>query len=281
MKRRKLNPAKFERCVKKVKRSLKKTRRPGNAYAICKATRANPVKWNPILPLDIWTATMTPNILGGIEKQREKIARSFGQKKRKNLFGKKKVTLHLKRSKSGKFIRRKNKGRADSVPASQDFYQGFHGEPSKELVKVKTDLFYHSATGGIGELRKLKVKSENGKWKVTINFSKPYPILSAAENRRQLFIDGGDQSVSLRDFGIDREHEREVLGKVTDVYYFTTKKHLRPEDGGTAVFHHKFGGKDPVTGKKSLLPVLIYDVPNQLLEFAGGGYTIPDEGIDG
>ena len=27
------------------------------------------------------------------------------------------------------------------------------------------------------------------------------------------------------------------------------------------------------------LPTIIYDVRNRLLEFAGGGYTIPDEGI--
>lgn len=274
MKRRKSNPAKFERCVKSVKRSLKTTRRSGNAYAICAATRTNPTKWNPLLPLDPTSFLMTPSVLNEIEKQREKIERRMHRgkaKKRKNLFGKKKVTLHLKRAKSGKFTRRKNKGRKNSVPASQDFFESFHGEPSKELIKVKTDLFYHSATGAIGDLRKLKVKSKNGKWKVTIKFAKPYPILSASENRKQLFIDGGDQSVNLKDFGINTEHESEVLGDITDVYYFTTKKHLRPEDGGTAVYHHKFG---------KIKPSLIYDVPNQLMAVSGGGYTIPDEGID-
>jgi 5-methylcytosine-specific restriction endonuclease McrA len=33
------NPAKFDRCVSKVKKSLKKAKRPGNAYAICSKTR--------------------------------------------------------------------------------------------------------------------------------------------------------------------------------------------------------------------------------------------------
>ena len=32
---------------------------------------------------------------------------------------------------------------------------------------------------------------------------------------------------------------------------------------------------------KSPRPILIYDTRNKLLSFAGGGYTIPSEGIDG
>jgi hypothetical protein len=124
---------------------------------------------------------------------------------------------------------------------------------------------------GIGDLRKLKIKSANGHWKVTVKFLKPYPILSMNEAATQLYIEGGDQFVDLRDFGIKTPHEKEILGHVTDVWYFTTKDHLRPEDGGTAIYHHKFG---------KIKPTMIYDVPNQLLEFAGGGYTIPDEGID-
>lgn len=309
MKRRKSNPAKFERCVKSVKRSLKKTRRSGNAYAICAATRTNPTKWNPLLPLDPTSFLMTPSVLNEIEKQREKIARGMhrknAKKRRRNgikptiyqalaaKLGRTPTNAELKaevgrilregtqemaakgklphQRKRNSTKRRTNRGRTNSVPASQDFFESFHGEPSKELIKVKTDLFYHSATGAIGDLRKLKVKSKNGKWKVTIKFAKPYPILSASENRKQLFIDGGDQSVNLKDFGINTEHESEVLGDITDVYYFTTKKHLRPEDGGTAVYHHKFG---------KIKPSLIYDVPNQLMAVSGGGYTIPDEGID-
>ncbi len=33
----------------------------------------------------------------------------------------------------------------------------------------------------------------------------------------------------------------EILGALTCVVYFTTKDHLRPEDGGTANYKHKFG----------------------------------------
>jgi len=218
---------------------------------------------------------MTPNVLAGIEKEREKIARGFGRKKkkhpRKNSLGKKRVTLHLKRSKSGRFTKRTRKNPANPVPAAEERYQSFHGRPSERLVKVRTTLHTHDVLAGIGDLRKLRIKSKNGHWKVTVKFSKPYPILSMNEAATQLYIEGGDQSVNLKDFGINTAHEKEVLGEVTDVWYFTTKDHLRPEDGGTAVYHHKFG---------RIKPTMIYDVPNELLEFAGGGYTIPDEGID-
>jgi len=160
---------------------------------------------------------------------------------------------------------------ANPVPAAEERYQSFHGRPSERLVKVRTTLHTHDVLAGIGDLRKLRIKSKNGHWKVTVKFSKPYPILSMNEAATQLYIEGGDQSVNLKDFGIKTAHEKEVLGEVTDVWYFTTKDHLRPEDGGTAVYHHKFG---------RIKPTMIYDVPNELLEFAGGGYTIPDEGID-
>jgi hypothetical protein len=163
------------------------------------------------------------------------------------------------------------KNRANPVPAAQQRYESFHGHPSEKLTKIRTAIHGHDVLAGIGELRKLKIKSANGFWKVTVKFSKPYPILAMNEKATQLYIEGGDQSVNLRDFGIKTVHEKEVLGHVTDVFYFTTKDHLRPEDGGTAIYHHKFG---------KVKPTIVYDVPNQLMEFAGGGYTIPDEGID-
>lgn len=281
----KRNPPKFDRCVKSVKRSLKKYKRVGSAYAICKSSRQNPSKWNPILPLDIATLTTVPGVLSAIEGQRQKIERGMKKnvsfRKEKKRMKKEGYTL----KKSSRFLaegkrrlaarmRRKsvtNKGKRNSVPNAEERYQRFHGRPSEQLVKVRTTLHSHDVLAGIGDLRKLRIKSANGHWKVTVKFLKPYPILSMNEAATQLYIEGGDQSVDLGSFGIKTPHEKEVLGQVTDVWYFTRKDHLRPEDGGTAVYHHKFG---------KVKPTIVYDVPNQLMEFAGGGYTIPDEGID-
>ena len=166
-------------------------------------------------------------------------------------------------------LKRGNRGRRNDVPAAQDRYERFHGHPSKELVEVVTPIHVHTALSGMGELRKLVIR-QKGARVVIKNFKGA--ILCQNEKATQLFIEGGDQAVNLADFGIRQPfHEKEVLGECTDVYYFTTKDHLAPQDGGTATYHHKFGRKKPT---------IVYDVPNALLEFAGGGYTIPDEGID-
>lgn len=184
--------------------------------------------------------------------------------------------------------KRKN-GKRNPIPAAQQRYESFHGRPSEELIEVTTPIHEHSVVAGIGELVKLTVISRDGR-KVTIkNFgvnAQGQPcILSMNEAATQLFIDGGDQAVDVADFGIDTPyHETETLGQVKDVYYFTTKDHLGNE-GGTATYHHKFGGIRKVNRNgrwvraRSPLPDLIYDVRNRLLHFSGGGYTLPDEGI--
>lgn len=161
--------------------------------------------------------------------------------------------------------------RGNPVPQSQDRYESFHGHPSKELIEVKEKIHYHSALSALGDLKKLVIKPEKGPRVVIKNFKGAF--LAQNEAATQLYIVGGDQAVDLADFGIRKPiHEKEVLGTCLRVYYFTTKDHLRPEDGGTAVYNHAFGRKKPT---------IVYDTVNHLLEFAGGGYTIPDEGIDG
>lgn len=166
--------------------------------------------------------------------------------------------------------RRKNTAsRANPLNLAEERFQAFHGHPSDEVLEIKTDIHHHTALAGLGKLEKLVVKNE--RYKVIL---KKFggAVLAMNEQATQLFIDGGDQAVDLSDFGItDPIHEKEVLGRCERVYYFTRKSHLRPEDGGTAIYNHKFGKNKPY---------LVYDTVNQLLEFAGGGYTLPDEGID-
>lgn len=185
-----------------------------------------------------------------------------------------------------------NRGARNPIDTAQARYERFHGRPSEELVDIVTPMHEHTVVAGIGDLKKLVVISPDGH-KVTIkNFGVNQhgqgALLTMNEAATQLFIDGGDQSVNLEDFGILQPwREWETLGQVTDVYYFTTKDHLG-RDGGTATYHHKFGGVGeftvPSTGrtvrKRSRLPDLIYDTRNKLLYFSGGGYTLPDEGID-
>lgn len=223
-------------------------------------------------------------------------------RKKRNLFGlgKKKVTAHYKRTKrTGQTVKdsygervigfRRVKGNPrNPVDAAEARYESFHGRPSEELVEVTTPIHEHSVLSGIGELKKLVVVDSPAGGRVTIskfghNKHGQPALLSMNEEATQLFIEGGDQSVNLEDFGISEPyHEIETLGSVRDVYYFTTKDHLG-EDGGTATYHHRFGGLVNINGRRvrSRLPDLIYDTRNKLLMFSGGRYTLPDEGIDG
>jgi hypothetical protein len=156
-------------------------------------------------------------------------------------------------------------------PASQasEAYTDFHGRASEEVVTVKTEVHYHKHLAACGELRKLVIKPVGKLFSVTLSGFKK-ALLAFNENRTQLFIEGGDQSVDLKQFGIKTPHETETLGEVRVIEYFTIKDHLGDE-GGKAVYVHKFSKP---------YPVLIYNVLDQQLTFSGGSYKVLAEGID-
>jgi hypothetical protein len=179
---------------------------------------------------------------------------------------------------------RMNLGRNNSPEAAADRYEYFHGRPPQVDTVVKTPKHYHENLSGIGELKELHILAISGDRKVKLEGFKG-ALLAETEKGTQLYIKGGDQSVTLKDFGIDQPHEQEILGALLNVVYFTTKDHLMPEDGGTANYKHKFGKgrtKRYVFGKKGArLPMIGYDTRNKLLSIQGGTYTIVAEGIDG
>jgi hypothetical protein len=169
--------------------------------------------------------------------------------------------------------------------AAAERYEYFHGRPPQKDFTFKTTIHRHGVLSGIGDLKELLILAITGDRKVKLEGFKG-AILSETEKGTQLYIKGGDQSVNLKDFGITNAHELEILGALLNVVYFTTKTHLRPEDGGTANYDHKFGGegrtKKYVFGKKGArLPMVGYDVRNKLLSIQGGTYRIVAEGIDG
>jgi hypothetical protein len=258
------------------------------------------------IPLDPVSLGYTGQLLDKLEKEREKLQRKLerqakniarmrkrtNQKLPKTIWSRGTIWKKRPKSKANKNNRGRRPNPRNPVPAAQARYESFHGRPSTELIDVHTSMHEHSVLSGLGELVKLVVIAADGT-KVTIkNFGvdahgQPC-ILSQNEEATQLFIDGGDQSVELSEFGIyEPYHEMETLGQVRNVYYFTTKDHLG-DQGGTATYNHKFGGfrevrlpSGRVRRKRSPLPDLIYDTRNKLLYFSGGGYSLPDEGIDG
>jgi hypothetical protein len=173
----------------------------------------------------------------------------------------------------GKKGKKRNPARKNPEDAAAQRYEYFHGRGPESITKVTRTVHEHSVLSGIGKLTELTIAAIDGKGEVRLSGFKG-ALLAQNEAGTQMYIEGGDQGVDLKAFGITKPHETEVLGAAISVVYDTTKDHLG-KDGGTASYRHKFGTK------KSRLPMIVYDVRNKQLYFAGGGYTLPDVGIDG
>jgi hypothetical protein len=168
-----------------------------------------------------------------------------------------------------KTVRRK---RSNPEEAAAERYEYFHGHPPETVTDLEIPIKRHSTLSGVGKLIRLVIVSIDGKSEVTLS-KFGGALLAQNEKGTQLFIEGGNQGVNLKDFGITEPHENEILGAITEVWYDTVKTHL--QNGGDAIYHHKFGKK------KTRLPMAFYDVRNKLLAFAGGEYDMPDVGIRG
>lgn len=176
----------------------------------------------------------------------------------------------------------RKKGRKNPAQESADAFQEFHGRPSTQIVTVKKRVHVHTHLAGAGQLVSLVILCDDKIARTVEGFKGA--ILAFNEKKNQLFVEGGDQRMPLKRFGVTEPHELETLGKVKDIGYHTRKDHLGKKEGGTAIYEHEFrttneNGKHVVV-KIARYPDLIYDVPNEQILFSGGSYTIRAEGID-
>lgn len=177
---------------------------------------------------------------------------------------------------------RKRAGR-NPAEAAADMYQKFHGRLSGEVVEITKEVFYHGNLAALGELQKLTVRANDGAVVDLEGFKGA--ILCSNERGTQLYIEDGDQAVKLSAFGIGKPyHDIEDLGEVLKLWYFTTKDHLG-DQGGEASYHHRLSEEGKVRmqqdfgQRRAPRPRLVYDTSNRALGFAGGEYTVEDEGI--
>lgn len=173
------------------------------------------------------------------------------------------------------------KGRKNPAAASAEVFEEFHGFAPSEVITVTKKVHYHKHLAAAGELIFLDVWGIDNRGHKISGFQGA--ALAFNEQKNQLFVEGGDQSIGLKEFGIKAPHELETLGGLTDIGYHTNKTHLGSE-GGEAVYVHKFrttndSGRHVVV-KIARYPDLIYDVRNEQLLFSGGSYEIIAEGID-
>lgn len=165
--------------------------------------------------------------------------------------------------------------------AAAEVFEEFHGFAPAEVITVTKQIHYHEHLAAAGKLTHLDVWGIDKQGHRIAGFKGA--VLAFNEQKNQLFVEGGDQTVNLSDYGIRKAHELETLGQLTDIGYQTNKTHLGDE-GGDAVYVHKFrstneNGKHVVV-KIARYPDLIYDVRNESLLFSGGSYEILAEGIN-
>jgi len=165
-------------------------------------------------------------------------------------------------------------------------FEATHGYPPDAMIEVTEQEHYHEYLPAWGELIELVIVPEGEEKGVRLmGFGEAFLTFSEHKDRPQLFITGGDQELSkdtLRLFGIEVIHEKEVLGKVVDITYYTIKTHLDPRDGGEANYNHKFA-EESAGNKKHLRilesPTATYDTLNKTIHLWGGKYTNTPEGI--
>lgn len=196
----------------------------------------------------------------------------------------------LRSGQFGSLPRRKN-----PADKAAEAFREFTGRDSTETIKVTKQIHFHRHLFEVGKLRKLVIETVDGRYRITLSklggailAANEAAILDSLQNGRkltQLFVEGGDQKVDLRQFGIDPKnaHELETLGRATLIDYHQVKDHLGDE-GGDATYRHKFRqtriGDRHVTLRVAKYPDVIYRVLDEQLEFSGGSYEIRAEGID-
>lgn len=264
------NPAKFDRCVKAVKK-----KGGANAYAVCTAA-----------------GTRNPSIFDNEDAFRQGRERAAGLGSGARSVSGSTITKEFNRwwkaagipgnrTEQLQAYKRGWKSRLNPAGASAEVFEEFHGFKPSEVVTVSKEIHHHEHLAALGTLTMLDVWGVDGQGHKITGFKKA--LLCCNEDRNQLFIEGGDQTIDLKDYGIRQTHELETLGTVTNIGYKTNKTHLGDE-GGEAVYVHRFratndNGKHVIV-KMTREPNLIYDVRNEQLLFSGGSYEILPEGIN-
>ncbi len=193
-----------------------------------------------------------------------------------------KVNKSNKRYAGGYTVRwRWKDARRNPAESAAAAFEEFHGHAPDVVTRIRKSVHSHRVLAGAGVLKFLEVAGIDGKVHTISKFGRA--LLAFNEAMNQLFVEGGDQSVNLDDYGIVRPHELENLGEITDIGYHTKKSYPGP-DFGDAIYVHRFrttneNGEHVVVAIKRY-PTLIYRVLDEQFEFAGGSYEIRREGID-
>lgn len=215
-----------------------------------------------------------PGIAGGVGGQFPRRRRAAYKKAQKDLMAwglTREQTADALRQADDMFdLERRSENRGNPAEAARAVSEEFHGRKVREMVPVTERRHYHKFLAELGELTLLVIHTPDGRHKVELT-QFAGALLCTNEDKNQLFIKGGDQTVNLRDFGVRDPHEKEHLGELRKIAYFTDKEHLGDE-GGEADYHHSFSKP---------YPHVDFRTRDTHLEISGGRYKITREGIVG
>ena len=166
-------------------------------------------------------------------------------------------------------------GKKNPESSSAALSASFHGVPAHSITEIHSREHRHTWLAQLGTLTELVVRTVSG-YKAVLNFKgsgNKEVFLASAENGKQLFFEGGDQSLDLRKLHLDSakwKRDSMVIGTLEKITYRTRKKMHRME---TINYYHKAGEDSKVR------PLLLYDTLNQRLSLAGGQYVVKAPGI--
>lgn len=159
----------------------------------------------------------------------------------------------------------------NEVRQAVSLFQTFHGRDPQEIAEKHRSAAMRSEYTALGDLEYLIVQPPD-RPAVKINFDGDGVKLASAPNGRQLYLIGGNQSLSsmLEKFADDPDKDFIDLGEALEVQYEARKIHgnFQPVS-----WYHKFGKErgQPLDGD---LPRLMYDKIKKEIFFVGGEYFI-------
>jgi hypothetical protein len=270
------NPAKFDRCVKAVKRKGGGV----NAYAVCTAAGTRNPAGVSIVPSarrsGMWDVFI--NGILRVTKPTRKGAEGYAKRWEDE-------NAPLKRNRVAANPRR----RKNSPEAADRMYEKFHGKKPDGAIIVEEEEHVHENLSVLGQLIEMRIDTVTGIC-ACLSFEDDPPFLCSSEDGQQLYIEAGDQILDLDTLGFDDPKwmkDRMVIGRFSppdgpkekwNIGYQTEKDF----DGfETILYQHDLGEETSLNGKirripeeDRVRPMLEYEPKNQKLFITGGQYTI-------
>jgi hypothetical protein len=196
-----------------------------------------------------------------------------------NLYERKMADISLIQDDIDKLERkRKRNPESDSDSA----FESFHGAPPKETVIVEEKIHEHEHLWNCGKLMEIVVDTLTGKeMHLEWQDNNDAPFLSASEDGKQLYIEGGDQELDLAAIGMDGERwvkDRMVIGAFApprnsrkwNLTYRTKKDFDKFEE----IDYQHWLGEPSKELRNPAAPFLEYDPISKKLYISGGQYII-------